>query len=201
MVDGTRTRFGKATVWPDDLGAVAEVMRKVNAAKENGEEQGEPLCDIGSLFGLGENVQASPSESATDYLVSDPSTKLAPYETPSISVGKGDAVIQLLPTALRFWQKLGLGPKGGRKDIEVYALYEDADDQKRAIVDGWLAAAGGAYKTKHMGQFIRGCTNPANDALLPIRFDVTFGQTFSTFSPLFYSQLQLTHFNQSPFYF
>jgi mediator of RNA polymerase II transcription subunit 13 len=180
----------KVTVWPDDLKVAAEVMRKVNTAKEDGQES---LCEIGTLFGLGEYCQGlSPSESTTDCLLPDPSTKLLPYDPPSISVGKGDAVIQLLPTALRFWQKLGLGPKGGRKDIEVYAFYEDADDQKRVIVDGWLAAAGNAYKTKHMGQFIRGCTNPANDALLPTRFDVSFRKTFGTHSPPFRLQTRLT---------
>lgn len=29
-----------------------------------------------------------------------------------------------MPTALRFWDKLGLGPKSGKKDVTVFVLYE-----------------------------------------------------------------------------
>ncbi|KAF6742619.1 mediator complex subunit 13 C-terminal-domain-containing protein [Ephemerocybe angulata] len=144
-----------ATVWPDDIKGAADVLRQLRGAGG--------LSNLSTIFAL------------------DSSAKLEPFEPPYISIGKGDAVIQLLPSALRFWEKLDLGPKGGRKDIEIYALYEDFDDQKRTTVDTWLSAAGAFYKARHMGQFIRGCTNPANDALLPVRFDATFRKTLTSF--------------------
>ncbi|KAJ3540572.1 hypothetical protein NMY22_g4236 [Coprinellus aureogranulatus] len=153
----------KATIWPDDMKAAAEIMKAAKVGKGNdGGAAG--LCTVAALFEL------------------DSSTNLVPYSPPSISIGKGDAVVQVLPTALRFWQKLGLGPKGGRKDVEVYSFYEDSGDQRRSTVDAWLTAAGAAYTAKHMGQFIRGCTNPANDALLPVRFDASFRKALALFA-------------------
>ncbi|KAJ2926208.1 hypothetical protein H1R20_g10879, partial [Candolleomyces eurysporus] len=141
--------------WPDDIKAAADLLQRVRSAGG--------LPDLASLLGL------------------DPSAKMEPLEPPFISVGRNNAVIQLLPPALRFWEKAGLGPKGGRKDLEVYAIYEDIDDQKRSTVDTWLTAAASAYQANHMGQFIRGSTNPANNALLPVRFDPTFRKTLVSF--------------------
>lgn len=69
-----------------------------------------------------------------------------PLEPPFISVGRNNAVIQVSPPALRFWEKTGLGPKGGRKDLEVYAMFEDVDEQRRSSVDTWLTAAASGYQ-------------------------------------------------------
>jgi mediator of RNA polymerase II transcription subunit 13 len=46
-------------------------------------------------------------------------------EAPMISIGKGEAVIQVLPPALRFWEKLGLSPKGGRKSVATFIMFEE----------------------------------------------------------------------------
>lgn len=52
-----------------------------------------------------------------------------------ISIGKGDAVIQVLLTAIQFWEKLGLDPIGGRKDLSAFVLFEDVGGQTQALVD------------------------------------------------------------------
>ena len=62
-----------------------------------------------------------------------------------ISIGKGDAVIHVLPTALRFWEKLGLGPKGGRKNLSAFVIFEDKD-QRQTQMENWLVGVGNAYK-------------------------------------------------------
>ena len=62
-----------------------------------------------------------------------------------ISVGKGDAVVHILPTALRFWEKLGLGPKGGRKDLSAFVIFEDGD-QKQIQMENWLLDVGNTYQ-------------------------------------------------------
>lgn len=62
-----------------------------------------------------------------------------------ISIGKGDAVIDVLPTALRFWEKLGLGPKGGRKDLSAFVVFEDGD-QRQTQMENWLVSVGNAYQ-------------------------------------------------------
>lgn len=62
-----------------------------------------------------------------------------------ISIGKGDAIIHVLPTALRFWEKLGLGPKGGRKDLSAFVIFEDGD-QRQTQMENWLIGVGNAYQ-------------------------------------------------------
>lgn len=81
---------------------------------------------------------------------SEESQPLEPLEPPMISIGKGDAVIQVMPTALRFWEKLGLDPKGGRKDFSAYVLYEDdGGEQRQTLVDMWLANVSNVYQVGH----------------------------------------------------
>lgn len=67
-------------------------------------------------------------------------------DAPMISIGKGDAIIQVLPTGLRFWEKLGLDPKGGRKDLSAFVIYEDEGEGRQALVETWLTDVCGAYQ-------------------------------------------------------
>ena len=64
-----------------------------------------------------------------------------------IAIGKGDAVIYVLPTALRFWEKLGLGPRWGKKNLTVFTLYDKEGDcnQRELQVDSWLADMSTVY--------------------------------------------------------
>ena len=82
--------------------------------------------------------------------VSDSSQPLQALETPTISIGKGDAVIHVLPTALRFWEKLGLGPKGGRKDLSVFVIFEEGGEQRQNLMENWLVSVGNAYKVSYI---------------------------------------------------
>jgi mediator of RNA polymerase II transcription subunit 13 len=66
-------------------------------------------------------------------------------ESPMVSVGKGDAVIQILPTALRFWEKLGLGPRGGKKDVTAFVLFECDVEERHQQLEGWLSALAATY--------------------------------------------------------
>lgn len=120
-------------------------------------------------------------------------------KTPKVAVGKGDAVIEVEPTALRFWEKLGLAPKGGPKDLAAYVLYEDyGGDHRQTLVDIWLAnfrsvyqvrwdhlpARSSSHKTeqsKHLGKIHLGKSAMCiKDGHLPVRFDVTLRKTLST---------------------
>lgn len=74
-------------------------------------------------------------------------------EPPMLSIGKGDTVIQILPTALRFWEKLGLGPRAGKKDVTAFVFYEDAgagpaSEHKQGLVGNWLASVAALYKVR-----------------------------------------------------
>jgi hypothetical protein len=67
-----------------------------------------------------------------------------------ISIGKGDAVIHVLPTALRFWEKLGLGPKGGRKDLSAFVIFEEDGEQRQTQMENWLVSVGNVYQVSYM---------------------------------------------------
>jgi mediator of RNA polymerase II transcription subunit 13 len=62
-----------------------------------------------------------------------------------ISIGKGEAIIQVQPPALRFWEKLGLNPKAGKKDVSAIAIFEDDGEQGQGLVESWLSNVCSAY--------------------------------------------------------
>jgi mediator of RNA polymerase II transcription subunit 13 len=66
-------------------------------------------------------------------------------ETPMFTVGKSDAILQVLPTALRFWEKLGLGPRGGKKNVTAFALFEDNGEERQLQVEHWLGNMSSTY--------------------------------------------------------
>jgi mediator of RNA polymerase II transcription subunit 13 len=63
-----------------------------------------------------------------------------------LSIGKGEAIIQVQPPALRFWEKLGLNPKAGKKDVSAIAIFEDDGEQGQALVESWLSNVCSAYE-------------------------------------------------------
>lgn len=65
-----------------------------------------------------------------------------------ISIGKADAVVQVLPTALRFWEKLGLGPRGGKKDVTAFVLFEDDGEERQLQVGAWLGNLSATYTVR-----------------------------------------------------
>ena len=69
-------------------------------------------------------------------------------EPPMFTVGKSEAILQVLPTALRFWEKLGLGPRGGKKNVTVFALFEDDGEEKQQQVERWLGNMSATYAVR-----------------------------------------------------
>jgi len=119
-----------------------------------------------------------------------------------LSIGKGEAIIQVQPPALRFWEKLGLNPKAGKKDVSAIAIFEDDSEQGQALVESWLSNVRSAYEVryslkicgprinrllrqgKHYGTMSLGksgfCTK---DGLAPLRFDSSFRKNLGTSFP------------------
>ncbi|KAF7362482.1 Mediator of RNA polymerase II transcription subunit 13 [Mycena venus] len=156
-------------VWPADVKTVAQLLSLVP------DIQG-PL-DMETLFEL-DPVPSSKSDpsfslpSKSDHASASPKG-VQVLESPMISVGKADAVIQILPTALRFWEKLGLSPRGGRKNATVFVLFED---------DGGRAAAARGDLSKHLGSLTPGSHNLCSkDGIFSLRFDSTFRKTLAAF--------------------
>ncbi|KAI0643620.1 hypothetical protein C8Q79DRAFT_928154 [Trametes meyenii] len=106
---------------------------------------------------------------------------LQKLDSPVLAVGKDEAVIQLSPPSLRFWEKLGLTPRAGSKDVTAFVFYEGADEEHEIEIEGWLERVSAAYSAKNFGSHVSGisshCTKPG---LVPARFD-TLRKTLTSF--------------------
>jgi mediator of RNA polymerase II transcription subunit 13, fungi type len=67
-----------------------------------------------------------------------------------ISAGKSDAIIQVLPSALRFWEKLGLGPKSGKKDVVGFVLFEADGEERMQHMEAWLSCVSTTYTVRNI---------------------------------------------------
>ncbi|KAG7096478.1 hypothetical protein E1B28_003909 [Marasmius oreades] len=118
------------------------------------------------------NMPLTPSQSPT----------LAPLEPPLVSVGKGNTVIDILPSGLPFWEKLGLGPKHGEKNVTAFVLFEDHGEWRRHQAEVWLSNLATLYRSKNLGQLVPGTSSVCSkDGLVPLRFDSAFRKTLASF--------------------
>lgn len=63
-------------------------------------------------------------------------------------VSKSDALVRILPTSLRFWEKLGLRPRIGDKNVVAFAFFEASDDDREAEIAEWINAVSAAYTVR-----------------------------------------------------
>ncbi|KAK1224128.1 hypothetical protein PQX77_012987 [Marasmius sp. AFHP31] len=107
---------------------------------------------------------------------------VVPLDPPLVSVGKGNTVIDVMPTALRFWEKLGLGPKHGEKNATAYVLFEDHGEWRQHQVELWLSNLISLYRVKNLGDMIAGTGDHCEkDGLVPLRFDSSFRKNLASF--------------------
>ncbi|KAI0706930.1 mediator complex subunit 13 C-terminal-domain-containing protein [Cerioporus squamosus] len=100
---------------------------------------------------------------------------------PMLALGKGDAVIQLSPTSLRFWEKLGLSPRAGPKDVTAFVFFEGSDEERESEVETWLSKVSVAYTAKNFGAHDAGMSSHCTkQGVVPTRFD-TFRKTLMSF--------------------
>ncbi|GLB33323.1 putative component of the SRB8-11 complex [Lyophyllum shimeji] len=150
-------------VWLADVQTIVRLFEDVPAVEG-------PL-DLGTLFGFPPQEKI-PTKSDSARAGTKP---LQMLEAPLISAAKGDAIIQILPTAVRFWEKLGLGPKGGQKNGTAFVLFEEDGEQRQQQVETWLASVVATYEGKHLGTMALGKSPSCpKDGLFPLRFDSSF---------------------------
>jgi mediator of RNA polymerase II transcription subunit 13, fungi type len=70
---------------------------------------------------------------------------LKEVEQPMLAVSKSDTVMQVLPAALRFWEKLGLRPRGGAKDVTAFTFFDSTGETREAEIADWLDSLSQAY--------------------------------------------------------
>jgi mediator of RNA polymerase II transcription subunit 13 len=128
---------------------------------------------------------------------------LEQLEPPFFSVAKSEAVIQVLSSALRFWDKLGLSPRAGKKDVCAFVFFEESDEARVDAVDKWLQWVSSTYtvgdgiiqfswnfsllslQRHNFGEHERGkSTSCVRNGLIPVKFE-TFRKTLSKFGVTF----------------
>ena len=118
------TAKSTSAVWSTDVKAVAQLMEQTPLIGQK--------LDLCTLFGLPEE------------------TPIQQMEVPLFTAGKGDAMLQVLPSALRFWEKVGLGPKSGKKNVSVFVLFEGDEEVRASQVDSWLDAMANVYQVRNI---------------------------------------------------
>ena len=77
------------------------------------------------------------------------SSAVAAYKPPDLSVGKGDTVMNVLPSAVPFWSKLGLGPRSGPKDVVAFVIFQGSEAEQEHIGD-WLKRMSSCYDVSYV---------------------------------------------------
>ncbi|KAI4743738.1 hypothetical protein E4T50_05860 [Aureobasidium sp. EXF-12298] len=89
--------------------------------------------------------------------------------TPAVQVRRAGQGWELQPTAINFWDTLGLEPAHGPKDIAAFALYPDSGVMGEAVAD-FMQDIRLAYENRKFGKhFIGGETGEHEDGLMPYR--------------------------------
>ncbi|OCH87684.1 hypothetical protein OBBRIDRAFT_735799 [Obba rivulosa] len=143
-------------VWQTDVKLVADLLATVEPAET-------PVA-LHSLYG------PSAKESADGEGGS--SNPLEALEPPMLALGKSDAIVHVLPTALRFWEKLGLGPRAGRKDLVAYLLFENPTQEREEVLSQWMERVSSAYLAKGYGTHSLGASSKGSQpGLLPVQHE------------------------------
>ncbi|KAL4241286.1 Mediator of RNA polymerase II transcription subunit 13 [Abortiporus biennis] len=103
-----------------------------------------------------------------------------PLDNPQIVIGKNATVIQVQHTALRFWQKLGLSPRSGKKDL-VSFVFVESDNLDEDLAGRWLNHVSMRYADRNLGTHSVGqSSNCTVNGVVPVHFD-SFRKTLSSF--------------------
>lgn len=74
--------------------------------------------------------------------------KLQAQDPPMLTIGKSDTVVQVLPAGLRFWEKLGLGPRSGQKNVTAFMFFEGGGDEREVQMEQWLEQVSATYTVR-----------------------------------------------------
>ncbi|KAI5243462.1 hypothetical protein E4T43_04192 [Aureobasidium subglaciale] len=88
---------------------------------------------------------------------------------PPVHIRRAGQGWELQPTAINFWDALGLEPAHGPKDVAAFALYPDTGVMSEAVFD-FMQDIRLAYESRKLGKhFIGGETVEHEDGLMPYR--------------------------------
>ncbi|VDC01105.1 unnamed protein product [Peniophora sp. CBMAI 1063] len=161
-------------VWPADIARVLSALQRVRGLR----------APVNLATALIETPRRKDGE---DVVMGDSSQsdaaklQIKTFGSMALAVSKGSAIIAIQPSALRFWHKLGLGPRSGPKDVVAYVFFEDVPDGRMDLAGEWLKRLGETYKSANLGKHTPGrAAGCARDGIVPVHFD-TFRKTLTEF--------------------
>jgi mediator of RNA polymerase II transcription subunit 13 len=128
----------------------------------------------------------------TDGVSAGSNVHLQRLDPPMFSVGKSGCVVQISPPALRFWEKLGLTPHGGKRDVVAFVFLEEGGLEKQHQAEVWLNKMSAGYsvsltliiyllfssnqiypgQAKQLGSFTPGSSTMCSaDGVMPLRLE------------------------------
>lgn len=88
---------------------------------------------------------------------------------PAVQIRRAGQGWELQPTAINFWDTLGLEPAHGPKDVAAFVLYPDSGVMGEAVAD-FIQDIRLAYESRKFGKhFVGGETGEHEDGLVPYR--------------------------------
>ncbi|KAL3422085.1 Mediator of RNA polymerase II transcription subunit 13 [Phlyctema vagabunda] len=97
-------------------------------------------------------------------------SNLFPLQIPRLEVRRSDTNLTILPSAISFWDNLGLGPSPGAKDISAVCIYPAMDGVlERASI--FLDEISTAYESSRFGAHEKISTKEQPQGLLPLPID------------------------------
>jgi mediator of RNA polymerase II transcription subunit 13 len=113
--------------------------------------------EMGTLFDLGKMLFCYTSSYSRSYFIAagslqphqgDVSSSLQNMEPPLFSVGKGKSIVNVSPSAIRFWEKTALHPVGGQKNVNAFVFYEGEGVGIFENASRWFRRVSNAYTVR-----------------------------------------------------
>ncbi|KAF1808425.1 hypothetical protein P152DRAFT_517562 [Eremomyces bilateralis CBS 781.70] len=115
---------------------------------------------IGCLANMKNHVKRTPGAAIhTPDTNIDTSGLVFPIPPPQVRMRRCDALWDLLPTSLSFWEALGLAPPGGAKNLAVHCVYpssKSGSDSVAESVENFIDSIGAGYETLKLGIHSKG---------------------------------------------
>ena len=133
-------------------GDVSQLASALNTLDDNNTS-----LEVGILLALGTVLFCQMLSCSPLYLAAtgslqpsqgDISSSLQSMEPPLFSVGKGKSIVNVSPSVIRFWEKTGLHPAGGQKNVNAFVLYEGEDTEMFEHVSRWFKRVSIAYTVR-----------------------------------------------------
>ncbi|KAH8666428.1 mediator complex subunit 13 C-terminal-domain-containing protein [Xylariales sp. PMI_506] len=98
-------------------------------------------------------------------------SNLFQIQSPHLEVRRYESRLSVLPSAVTFWESLGLGPSQGQKDINAICIHPDFEGVSDSV-NGFLDKMQSVYESLKLGSFSRMSASPdIPGGLLPFQVE------------------------------